>query len=143
MSGKNLKKPKIIISESDFSRLMGLAEDAPEKSAAVADQLMAELDRAKVVAPGKVPATVVQMGSSVEFESSDGHKRQVTLVYPGEADIAEGKISIMTPIGAALIGLSPAQVISFALRDNREQKITVLAVSKPGEALQATKAEEA
>lgn len=135
MSGKSRKKPNIIISQLDHDRLMGLAEDAPERSAAVADELIAELERAKIVAVGKVPAHVVQMGSSVEFKSHDGQQRRVTLVYPGEADIAEGKISIMTPIGAALIGLAPGQSIAFAARDGKSQQLSVVLVSKPGEAL--------
>lgn len=133
MSGKTRKKPNIIISEIDHDRLMGLANDAPERAAAVADELMAELDRAKVVAPGKVPAHVVQMGSNVIYKTNDGQQRRVTLVYPGEADIAEGKISIMTPIGAALIGLAPGQSISWVARDGRPHELNVLSVGKPGE----------
>lgn len=133
MSAKTRKKPNIIIGETDYNRLVGLASDAPEKAAVVADELMAELERAKVVATGKVPANVVQMGSNVEFKSNDGHQRRVTLVYPGEADIAEGKISIMTPIGAALIGLSAGQSISWTARDGKAHELSVLSVGKPGE----------
>lgn len=135
MSGKSRKKPNIVISQLDHDRLMGLAEDAPERVAAVADELIAELERAKIVAVGKVPAHVIQMGSAVEFKTQDGQQRRVTLVYPGEADIAEGKISIMTPIGAALIGLAPGQSIAFAARDGKMQELSVVQVSKPGEAL--------
>ena len=46
------------------------------------------------------------MGSTVIFRSEDGETRRVTLVFPGQADISKGKISILTPVGAALIGLS-------------------------------------
>ncbi|MGU3574890.1 nucleoside diphosphate kinase regulator [Brucellaceae bacterium C25G] len=135
MSEKKRKKPSIVISQLDHDRLMGLAEDASDRAAAVADQLIGELERAKIVAVGKVPAHVVQMGSSVEFKTQDGQQRRVTLVYPGEADIAEGKISILTPIGAALIGLSAEQTIAFTAREGKMQELTVLQVSKPGEAL--------
>ena len=54
------------------------------------------MDRAKIVAGRPVPPSVVQMGSTVEFHSDDGKDRRVTLVFPGDADIAAGKISILT-----------------------------------------------
>jgi regulator of nucleoside diphosphate kinase len=74
------------------------------------------------------------MGSIVEF-SSDAGQRRVTLVYPVEADIAEGRISILTPIGAALIGLSQGQSIAWTARDGRRHRLTVLEVRQPGEAM--------
>ncbi|MCY1558442.1 Regulator of nucleoside diphosphate kinase [compost metagenome] len=90
---------------------------------------MQELDRAKVVPQKKLPVDVVHMGSTVEFRSNDGHERKVTLVYPGEADIAQGKISILTPIGTALIGLTPGQSMSWIARDGKAHELSVLSVS--------------
>jgi regulator of nucleoside diphosphate kinase len=87
-----------------------------------------------VVSPDAVPADVVRMGSTVEFRADNGQQRTVTLVFPGDADIAEGKISILTPIGTALIGLSPGQSISWAARDGRRQRLTVLKVEQPASA---------
>jgi regulator of nucleoside diphosphate kinase len=55
----------------------------------------------------------------------------VTLVYPVDADIATGRISIMTPVGTALIGLRVGQSISWRSRDNRKHMLTVLAVKEP------------
>ena len=89
---------------------------------------MQELDRAKVVPQKKLPADVVRMGSTVEFSSNDGHERKVTLVYPGEADIAQGKISILTPIGTALIGLTPGQSMSWTARDGKAHELSVISV---------------
>ncbi|MBV2143317.1 nucleoside diphosphate kinase regulator [Falsochrobactrum sp. TDYN1] len=130
MSGKNRKKPNIVVSETDYERLMGLAGNVSEKLEEIAEELMLELDRAKVVPPKRLPENVVHMGSMVEYRSNDGHERRVTLVYPGEADIAQGKISILTPIGTALIGLTPGQSISWTARDGKLHELNVLTVSK-------------
>ncbi|MBA8818461.1 nucleoside diphosphate kinase regulator [Ochrobactrum sp. P6BS-III] len=129
MSVKNRKKPNIVVSDVDYERLMGLANSVPEQHEEIADELMAELDRAKVVPAKRLPQNVVHMGSVVEFRSNDGHERRVTLVYPGEADIAQGKISILTPIGTALIGLAPGQSISWTARDGRAHELNVVSVS--------------
>ncbi|MEL4069639.1 nucleoside diphosphate kinase regulator [Ochrobactrum sp. GPK 3] len=129
MSVKNRKKPNIVVSDVDYERLMGLANSVPEQQEEIADELMAELDRAKVVPAKRLPQNVVHMGSVVEFRSNDGHERRVTLVYPGEADIAQGKISILTPIGTALIGLAPGQSISWTARDGRAHELNVISVS--------------
>ncbi|MGU3398639.1 nucleoside diphosphate kinase regulator [Brucellaceae bacterium D45D] len=135
MSVKNRKKPNIVVSDIDHERLLGLADSVPEQLEEIADELMAELDRAKVVPVKKLPENVVRMGSVVEFRSNDGHERRVTLVYPGEADIAQGKISILTPIGTALIGLAPGQSMSWTARDGRPHELHVLSVSVAEEAV--------
>ncbi len=128
MSGKNRRKPTIVVSQTDYDRLIALAEGAPEHLADAAEELTAELERAKVKPDKRLPADVVRMGSTVEFRSNDGRERRVTLVYPGEADIAQGKISILTPIGAALIGLAPGQSMSWTARDGKLHELSVLAV---------------
>lgn len=129
MSGKNRKKPNIVVSEIDYERLMGLATNVSERLEEIAEELMVELDRAKVVPAKRLPQNVIHMGSTVEFRSNDGQERRVTLVYPGEADIAQGKISILTPIGTALIGLAPGQSISWTARDGKQHELNVLSVS--------------
>ncbi len=55
----------------------------------------------------------------------------MTLVFPGEADIAAGKISVLTPIGAALIGLSPGQMMMLKGVDGRPHKLKVISVDPP------------
>ncbi|EEZ34272.1 nucleoside diphosphate kinase regulator [Brucella sp. NF 2653] len=134
MNGKNRKKPNIVVSEVDYERLMGLASNASERFEEIAEELMAELDRAKVVTAKRIPENVVQMGSTVEFRANDGHERRVTLVYPGEADIAKNRISILTPIGTALIGLAPGQSISWTARDGKQHELNVLKVMRTDEA---------
>jgi regulator of nucleoside diphosphate kinase len=71
------------------------------------------------------------MGSVVEFRSNTSQQGKVTLVFPGEADIAKGRISILTPIGAALIGLSSGQSIAWTARDGRKHELTVVSVEPP------------
>jgi len=122
--------PAIIVSDLDQERLTGLATAALERVPEVAEELLAEMARATVVEPENLPAAAVRMGSTVEFSSDGGARRRVTLVYPGEADIAEGRISILTPVGAALIGLSEGQTIVSSRRDGGEQHLTVLSVAR-------------
>ncbi len=123
--------PPIVVSEIDHERLTSLAAAAEERLPDVASVLQSEMERARVVPAGAVPADVVQMGSTVEFRSDTGQQRRVTLVFPGDADIAKGRISILTPIGAALIGLSPGQSIAWTTRDGRRHRLTVLSVEQP------------
>lgn len=124
-------RPNIRVNETDYERLTGLAETMAARLPEVSEALIAELERATVVEDGLVMYGVVQMGSQVQYRISGGETRDVVLVYPGEADIAAGKISVMTPVGAALVGLSEGQSITFATRDGREHELTVLKVMRP------------
>jgi regulator of nucleoside diphosphate kinase len=123
--------PQIIVSDVDYERLTSLATAALERLPEVAEELLAEMDRAKIVEPALVPADVVRMGSTVTFRSDDGHKRRMTLVYPIDEDLTTHKISVMTPVGAALIGLGEDQSISWTARDGRRHELTVLKVENP------------
>ncbi len=127
-------KPRIIVSTKDHQRLSDLATSAVSLFPDAAEALQVEMDRAEVVADGAVPADVVRMGSTVEFRSDAGQVRRVTLVYPPEAAIAANRISILTPIGAALIGLAAGQSIRFLTYDGRELALSVLSVEQPADA---------
>jgi regulator of nucleoside diphosphate kinase len=123
--------PEIIVGVVDFTRLRGLAHAALARTPELAEDLIAEMERATILDEAQMPNTVVRMGSEVEFESDDGRqRRRVTLVFPAEADITQGKISVLTPIGTALIGLSQGQSIKWITRDGREQELTVLVVAQ-------------
>lgn len=124
-------KPPIVIGEIDHRNLNSLAFAMEGRMPEVSEALLDELDRAKVVPQHKVPPHVVRMGSLVRFSTAGGGDRQVTLVLPGEADIDAGRISIMTPVGAALIGLSPGQSITWTSRDGRLQELTIVSVETP------------
>lgn len=131
---KKHRKPAITMARSDHERLSRLAESYVDRNPAVAEELLTELDRARVVDDTKIASDVVRMGSTLRFTSDVGEDRSVTLVFPGEADIATGKISILTPIGAALIGLSAGQSIDWTARDGRVHRLTVETVEAPAPA---------
>ena len=76
--------------------------------------LEAELARAQIVAPKDVPPTVVTMNSTVRFEVESSHDEfQLTLVYPKDIDASGEKISILAPVGSALLGLSQGDEIEW------------------------------
>jgi len=90
--------------------------------------LARELRRAKVVPLSDLPPDTVTMGSVVRYREDDtGKIITATLVYPGE-DGYEGRISVLTPEGGALLGLSVGQSIPYVSRDDRATSLTVLRV---------------
>ena len=128
---KKNRKPTITVTRTDSERLWRLAESYVGRNRAVAEEFLIELERAKVVADSRVAADVVRMGSTLRFTSDLGEDRSVTLVFPGEADIAEGRISILTPIGVALVGLAAGQSIDWTARDGRTHRLRVESVEAP------------
>ena len=124
--------PPIVVSADDQQRLTQLALDALRHTPDVAAELLAEMERAQVSA--SIPADVVRMGSRVTFTDDGGNEKDVVLVYPGQADIGAGRISILTPIGTALIGLSEGQSIRWMTRDGRRRSLTVVKVRPEADA---------
>jgi regulator of nucleoside diphosphate kinase len=134
MSTHTAVRPRIVISSTDHARLMALADAAEKSTPAIAEYLTDELTRAEIVADEQCGANVVRMGSTVTYrDEAAGRTRTVTLVYPHAADIEQNRISILTPIGAALIGLSPSQSITWPAPDGREGSLTVLSVANESE----------
>lgn len=124
--------PPIKIRQSDSQRLAQLAEAAAETAPDTADFLAGEIERATVIPDTMSLAGVVGMESEVVFrDDATGLQKQVKLVYPNSADIEEGRISVLTPIGAALIGLSAGQAISFETPSGELRSLTVLEVREP------------
>jgi regulator of nucleoside diphosphate kinase len=123
-------RPRIVIAAGEHARLMGLAEKAMKHDSPVGEYLAEELSRAHIVPDESCGPYVVRMGSHVTY-SDDATKRtrKVTLVYPKDANIDRGRISILTPIGAALIGLSPAQSIQWPSPAGAMSSLTVLDVN--------------
>ena len=136
-SFKNQRLPKIAVTRNDYDRLSDLALKVFDRIPDIAEELLAELQRAKIVTERAMRADVVQMGSTLEYRSDGGDQRQITLVYPADADIAQGKVSILTPIGAALIGLSEGQSMMWSTRDGRQRQLTVVSVKQPATAAAA------
>ena len=82
-------KPKIVLSEADHRKLIALALAGSGHSSDAADDLLYEIERARVVPETKLAASVVRMGSTVTYRPDNGPERTVTLVYPADADIAD------------------------------------------------------
>ncbi len=122
---RNRSVPNIVVSNADYERLTDLATASLERLPEVAAELLDEMDRARIVSDRSVPANVVRMGSTVTFRSDDGRQLTETLVYPVDEDSDAHKISVMTPVGAALIGLAEGQSISWTARDGRSHRLTV------------------
>jgi regulator of nucleoside diphosphate kinase len=120
--------PSIFVPALDYDRLFALAESHARREPDVADFLMRELERASTKAPYG-PERIVRMQSHVRFrDDSTGRVRNVQLVYPGEADPAKGRISILTPVGTALIGLTEGQSFQWKDRGGKSKSLTVLNV---------------
>jgi regulator of nucleoside diphosphate kinase len=124
-----LPLPRIVISNLDEPRLTVIATAAAERLPDVAAALLSELERAEVLPDASMPADVVRIGSTAAIEIDDGKLLQVELVLPAHADINVGRISVLTPLGAALIGLSPGQTMRWTGNDGREHRLTVAAVT--------------
>lgn len=125
---KSAPHPDLVVGEVDHRKLVALALAGIGHSSDVADELLYELERARVVDDTAVPDAVVRMGSTVTYRPDNGAPRKVTLVYPVDADISAGRVSVMTPIGAALIGLSKGQQISWNARNGESHVLVVLDV---------------
>lgn len=107
-------RPKIIISSLDAIRLEKLLESLPDSVFPGKDNLEAELARAEVVDPKEMPSTVVTMNSTVKFEIVSTSKDfYLTLVYPKDVDANGGTISVLAPVGSALLGLSQGDEIEW------------------------------
>lgn len=107
-------KPKIMISSFDAERLDMLLESLPQNAFPGRDDLEAELARAEVVDPEDMPPTVVTMNSTVRFKvESSTEEFCLTLVYPRDVDTSGEKISILAPVGSALLGLSQGDEIEW------------------------------
>lgn len=123
-----MTKPGIVINKSDHLRLTQLANGLLDRKPELAETLLVELERARVVERGAVLESTVQMGSTLEYRTGEGQARRVTLVYPAEADIAQGKVSILTPIGTALLGLKAGQSIDWIANDGRAHELTIVSI---------------
>ena len=125
---KAARRPAITIARSEHARLSNLADLLAERDPHAAEQLAAELDRAKVVEDARMPPGILRMGSLAEFRIDDEAPQTAELVFPKDADISRQRISVLTPVGAALLGLSAGQSIELAGRDGRVRRLSVLAV---------------
>jgi len=133
MGTQKMKRPDITLSSTDLERLEGLLGEIRAGAPAIADGLRAELDRARIVEPGEVPRDVVTMNSTVRFaDAASGREFERTLCYPGDAAAADTAVSILAPLGGALLGLSEGQEIDWPVPGGHLARIRILqVVSQP------------
>jgi regulator of nucleoside diphosphate kinase len=122
------KNPAIFIAAADYERLTAIAESAAKREPEMAAFLLEELERASIGAPAG-DTRIVTMGSHVRFrDDTSGRVLDAQLVYPDGADPSAHRISILTPVGAALIGLPEGQVMQWRDRGGKTKTLTVLKV---------------
>lgn len=122
-------RPTIIINRLDAERLQRLIDDADDRDLAVAESLETELERGEVIDPQDIPEDVVSMNSRVQFtDLSRGRQMTRTLVYPHALAATEDGLSVMAPIGAALLGLRIGDVIDWPLPDGSESRLRIDAI---------------
>lgn len=120
-------KPPILVTQSDFGRLQDYFSAKHEGiSDFVMDSVDEELSRAQIIPPESAPPTLVTMNSRVVFENvHTGRRREVTLVYPKDVDAPRGRISVFSPVGSALLGLSVGQEIQWDLPNGTSARFRI------------------
>lgn len=126
-------KPEIIVSSHDLDRLEGLLATPAARNRADLNGLRAELDRAEIREPAEMPSDVITMNSRFRIrEQPSGRERELTLLWPGDRSHGDAGISVFTPAGSALLGLSVGQIIDWPTVEGREVNLEVLeVVSQP------------
>jgi regulator of nucleoside diphosphate kinase len=124
-------KPAVYVTEADYERLSNLAAS---HATAGAELLARELERAIVVGEEEAPQNFARLGSVVEFRDLvSGRVRRLQLAPPDKADIDAGRVSVVTPVGAALIGLKPGDTFGLSTEDGRPQVLVVVSIGASDE----------
>lgn len=127
----------IILTERDYERIDALLTGGVKDLPGI-QVLRDELQRAEVVLPDEIPPDVVTMNSRVRFENiATGKQAELTLVYPQDVDGNPDKVSILAPVGSALLGLSVGQTIEWQMSGGSTLKLRVLEVRDQPEAKHA------
>lgn len=128
------RKPAITVSRLDLERIEALLDRLPAVQATAHDALRDELERATVHEPAQMPRDVVTMNSTVRFtDDAGGEPMTMTLVYPNAAG-KPGTVSILAPVGSALLGLAKGKGIDWPTPDGRTRRLTVLSIDYQPEA---------
>ena len=133
-STKRPARPAIVLTAEDHLMLSRTVAGAGERLADLAAELSRELDRARILPEGRSSADHVRIGSGVSFrDEATGKDSTITLVAPQEADVDAGRISVMTPVGVALIGMAAGKSIDWATRSGEVRRLTVTKVMAPAD----------
>ena len=128
-------EPPIILTSADLDRLEHLLDTVSPLHTPGLDALQRELDRAEVMESHQIPADVITMNSTARFMDESTRKEfELTLVYPDDPLMSDGTVSVLAPVGSALLGLSVGQAIEWPLPGGRKMSLRVLAVTYQPEA---------
>lgn len=127
--------PPIVVSSLDLERIEELLELKPHRDSAGAASLRAELSRANVLDPKEMPGDVITMNSTaIVIDESNGETRELSLVYPRDADGKANKISVFAPVGSAMLGMQVGQSIDWKVPDGRDLRLRIKNISYQPEA---------
>lgn len=127
-------RPPIHLLAAESDLIASLALDAEHRQPVVAAMLLEEIERAELHDLDQMPPGHVRLNSTVTYKDErSGQMRTIELVLPARANIAEGRVSILTPMGAALYGLSEGACINWPDLEGHERPITVVRVEEPEE----------
>jgi len=125
-------RPQIHLLATESDQITTLALQSQHRFPVVAALLLEELERAELHEPQSLPSDAVTMGSHVTFiDERTRQLRNVELVYPAHANISEGKVSILTPVGAALFGLRTGNSIDWPDIQGHERRLRIVRVIQP------------
>jgi regulator of nucleoside diphosphate kinase len=126
------ERPPLHLLADESDMIAALALQVEHRQPLVAAMLLEEIERAELHDPQTLPKTAVTLGSEVDFvDERTSQLRTVELVLPAMANIAEGRISILTPMGTALYGLTAGQSIDWPDLDGQDRRIRILRVRQP------------
>ncbi|MBL5897756.1 nucleoside diphosphate kinase regulator [Lelliottia amnigena] len=122
-----MSRPTLIINELDAERIDRLLEKPAFASLPIADALNDELDRAQMCTAESMPHDVVTMNSQVRFRDlTSGEEHTRTLVYPAQMTDSSTQLSVLAPVGAALLGLRTGDTIHWELPGGASAHLEVL-----------------
>ena len=125
------ERPPITVTTHDYERLEQMLRNAKYRNIPGMADLQRELDRANVVEPEEFPEDVITINSTARFiDDCTNDQYEITLVYPDKAD-GVSKISVLAPVGSALLGLSAGQSIPWQVPGRQKLQLRVLDVKAP------------
>jgi regulator of nucleoside diphosphate kinase len=121
-----MNEEAILITEKDLLRIQHILSFQKSNDY---ENLEIELERAKIISDDEVPSDLVTMNSKVKFLNVQDDKEMIiTIVYPSDANFAEGRISVLASIGSALIGLRVGQEINWQFPNGKTKTLKILEV---------------
>lgn len=133
----NDHRPPLLLSRLDVERIEALLEQTSGNSINTS-ALQDELVRAEILSPADMPVDVITMNSTALVRLEDAvlgdHEHELTLVYPRDADGSADKVSILAPVGSALLGLRVGDAIDWPMPGGRNARLHVLAIRYQPEA---------